>query len=1068
MNEETVIKGMFKALGMSCAGCALNVEKTLQQQAGVVKARVNYADSTATVDYDASVVTPFQLRQAVREAGYDLDVEPMEEAEDESKSKAYGVYVAAGLSVIIVTLSMTPHLMHLPWVGWLTAALATPTVFICGQSFFVNAWRQGLHFRMNMDTLVALSAGAAYVFSLVGLFCPEFWTSRGLPVNLWFETAAVIVTFILLGRRLEAGAKRRTASAIRNLIGLQPEIATVISADGQPQDVPARELHPGDCVLVRTGEKIAVDGIIADGRAAIDESMLTGEPLAVAKQVGDSVYAGTIVQSGWFRFIAEKTGSKTLLASMIRMVREAQNSRPPLQKIADRIVAYFVPIVLIIAIVAALLWMCLASDNPTVHALSAFVTTLIVACPCALGLATPTAVIAGVGRGADEGILFKDIDSIEKLRTVDVLLIDKTGTLTEGKPKVTDVMAQSSNAADILYTMEKLSVHPLAKSITESLNNSCKMLECITVEEIAGLGTTAVYDGKRYSVGNSRLFSFADEVVQHWKEAREAEGKTVVLFGDDSSVINAYAIADPLKTSSCEAVKLLNATGVEVVMATGDNPRAAARIAAQTGIERYSAELLPEDKLQLVRQWQRSGKTVAMAGDGVNDSAALAAADVSIAMGNGNDIAIQSAGITIVSGDLRKINDAIQLSRDTVRTIRLNLFWAFFYNLLALPVAAGALYPVTGFLLDPMLAGAAMAFSSVCVVANSLRLRKLKRFNVETGRTGIFVLGSGLLLVLFVMNLLYGTVSIPFNAIVDIFSGVDIENEAWRYIVLQSRLPQAVTALLAGASLAAAGLLLQTLFRNPLAGPSILGVSDGANLGVALVMLLLGNTLYTFSGSLALIIAAFVGAGAVLGVIIWFSTKVSSSVMLLIVGIMVGFLASSAISILNFYSTADRVRAFVMWGLGDFSGVSLKRLPYFVVFAMLALALAISLIKPLNAMLLGDSYAINLGLKVRRVRLVVLLCTGLLTAVTTAFCGPVSFIGLAVPHIARLLLGTANHSRLLPATVIFGAAVALLCNFLTSFPGSEGTLPLNAVTPLIGAPVIIYVIISRRNIHLFN
>jgi iron complex transport system permease protein len=341
--------------------------------------------------------------------------------------------------------------------------------------------------------------------------------------------------------------------------------------------------------------------------------------------------------------------------------------------------------------------------------------------------------------------------------------------------------------------------------------------------------------------------------------------------------------------------------------------------------------------------------------------------------------------------------------------------------------------------------------------------------SVTTSKSVVVLAGCALLAALFVANLIYGSVSIPFDAVCSILLGSgDIENEAWRHIVLQSRLPQAVTALLAGASLAASGLLLQTLFRNPLAGPSILGVSDGANLGVALVMLLLGNTLYSFSGSIALIISAFVGACFILGVIIWFSTKVSSSVMLLIIGIMVGFLASSVISILNYYSTADRVRAFVMWGLGDFSGVSLGRLPYFAVFALLGLALAVALIKPLNALLLGDAYAANLGVKVRRARILILLCTGLLTATTTAFCGPVSFIGLAVPHIARLALGSANHTRLLPATILAGAAVALLCNLLTVFPGAEGTLPLNAVTPVIGAPVIIYVIVSRRNIHLFN
>jgi len=440
------VQGRFKALNLSCAGCAMNVEKALKAQSGVVKARVNYADSSATVEYLPETVTPEQLRHAVRDAGYDLDIDTIDETlptdeDNASASLKYKTFIAAAFAVVVATISMSPHLMHLAWVAWVSLALSSIVVFGCGSSFFVNAWRQARRCKLNMDTLVALSTGVAYAFSVFSMLCPQFWTTRGLPVNLWFETATVIIAFILVGKLLENRAKRKTTSAIRRLIGLQPKEATIIRTEnGQPETVSIKALKRGDCVLVRPGEKTPVDGVISQGFAALDESMITGEALPKDKGAGDKVYAGTINIGDAFRLVAETTGDETVLSQLIRLVREAQSSRPPLQRLADRVVALFVPVVVAIACIAAVLWLAFDSMNPTVHALLAFVTTLIVACPCALGLATPTAVMVGVGRGAAQGILFKDTDTIENLSKINTLILDKTGTVTEGKPAVSAVM----------------------------------------------------------------------------------------------------------------------------------------------------------------------------------------------------------------------------------------------------------------------------------------------------------------------------------------------------------------------------------------------------------------------------------------------------------------------------------------------------------------------------------------------------------------------------------------------------------------------------------------------------
>ena len=764
--EKTTTQDTFPILGMSCAACAVRVDKTLNKQPGVCHAAVNYAAATALVEYDPSQTSPEALQHAVQEAGYDLVIAHDEHAADEVEEAHRKTYQslkrrtmwAILLAIPIAVIGM--GFMDRPWAGWSTWLLSTPVVFGLGCSFFVNAWKQLRHGSANMDTLVAGSTGVAYLFSVFNLFFPDFWLSRGITPHVYFESSSVIIAFILLGRLLEERAKGHTSQAIKKLMGLQPKTVTIVSLHSSLKEVPIEQIQVNDIIMVKPGERIAVDGVVTEGSSYVDESMLSGEPVPVSKQRDAKVYAGTINQKGSFRFRAEKVGTDTLLAKIIHLVQDAQGSKAPVQKLVDRVAAVFVPTIMGIALLSFILWMMLDSSEGFTHGLLALVTVLIIACPCALGLATPTAIMVGIGKGAERGILIKDAESLETAKRVNVVVLDKTGTVTEGHPVVQHILWADDEAkayAPVLLALEKMSEHPLAEAIlgNEELNlneelrmkneefaafnehssfpreagilhSSFKKVDGF--ESVTGQGVKGSYNGISYYAGNRRLMQGRriSSALQENASAWEAEGQTIVWFANETEVLAVIAIADRIKPSSVHAIRTLQAEGVEVHLLTGDNEATAKVIARQAGITKYKAGVLPQDKAAYIGQLQKEGKVVAMVGDGINDSAALARADLSIAMGSGSDIAMDVAKMTLISSDLRKIPEALQLSRLTVRTIRQNLFWAFIYNMISVPIAAGVLYPVCGFLLNPMIGGAAMAFSSVSVVTNSLRLRRKK------------------------------------------------------------------------------------------------------------------------------------------------------------------------------------------------------------------------------------------------------------------------------------------------------------------------------------------------------
>ena len=735
MEKGKTIKQTFPVLDMSCAACATRVDKTLNQQEGVSRASVNYASAMATVEYDPLICSPESLKAAIQEAGYDLVIEKGEEADREVEDAHTVKYKklkirttwAILLSLPVAIIGM--FFMDMPYANYVMWLLSTPVVFGLGKDFFLNAWKQLKHKSANMDTLVANSTGIAYLFSLFNLFYPDFWLSRGVEPHVYFEASSVIVAFILLGRLLEERAKGNTSTAIRKLIGLQPKTVTIVREDGQLQEIPIGEIRMDDVVLVKPGEKIAVDGTVTDGSSFVDESMLSGESLPVEKQVGAHVFAGTINQKGSFHFRAEKVGKDTLLAHIIRMVQDAQGSKAPVQKLVDKIAAVFVPAIMSIALLAFLVWIFLDPTDGFTRGLLSAVTVLIIACPCALGLATPTAIMVGIGKGAELGILIKDAESLEIARKVDTIVLDKTGTITEGKPKVTDLIGSvDSSLTNIFCSLEKLSEHPLAEAVVNHFPNGSVLIE--QFESITGRGVQGRVGGKLYMAGNRSLLEEKrvriDEGLSEEANRLTSDAKTVIWFADEKQALCLVAIADRIKETSEVAIRELQQMGIEVYMLTGDNESTAQAIAGKMGIRHFRAGVLPQDKAAFVRELQRTGKHVAMVGDGINDSAALAQADLSIAMGQGSDIAMDVAKMTIISSDLTKIASAIRLSALTVRTIRQNLFWAFIYNTIGVPIAAGALYPINGFLLNPMIAGAAMAMSSVSVVTNSLRLKGKK------------------------------------------------------------------------------------------------------------------------------------------------------------------------------------------------------------------------------------------------------------------------------------------------------------------------------------------------------
>lgn len=726
----------FPVLDMSCAACATRVEKTLNRQPGVYHAQVNYAAATATVEYNPQECTPETLKDAIQNAGYDLVIETNAQKEkiaEDAHSRKYRqlkqrTIFSLMLSVPVAIIGMC--FMDWTYANYVMWILSTPVVFWLGRDFYRNAWKQLKHRTSNMDTLVAVSTGIAYTFSLFNLFWPEFWLSRGIHPHVYFEAASVIISFILLGRLLEEKAKGNTSEAIKKLMGLQPATVTILTPEGQLKEIPVEQVQQGQRLVVKPGSRIAVDGTVYEGSSYVDESMLTGEPLPTEKIPGAKVYAGTINQKGSFSFIADKVGSETVLAHIIRMVQDAQGSKAPVQQLVDRIAAIFVPTILSIAVLSFLVWIWLDSSNGFTHGLLAAVTVTIIACPCALGLATPTAIMVGIGKGAENGILIKDAESLETARKVNAIVLDKTGTLTEGHPTVTDISDPllQSPLGDVLFTLESASEHPLAQAIVQ--HQTRQLLPMEEFESLTGLGVRGKINGTYYYAGNRRLLETHHLTVSPALTEEAArlsqEAKTVIWLADSQQVLGLVAIADRIKPTSREAVRQLQEMEISTYMLTGDNPETAQRIAAQCGITHFQAEVLPQQKAQFIKDLQKEGKIVAMVGDGINDSAALAQADLSIAMGKGSDIAMDVAKMTLISSDLNKITDAIRLSQATVRTIRENLFWAFIYNLIGIPVAAGILYPINGFLLNPMIAGAAMAMSSVSVVSNSLRLKRKK------------------------------------------------------------------------------------------------------------------------------------------------------------------------------------------------------------------------------------------------------------------------------------------------------------------------------------------------------
>jgi len=734
----TTVKRTFPVLNMTCASCAVSVESILKSADGVVQAVVNYANASVLVEYLPNMTNPQLLQKAVQSVGYDLLIEDDNNSQQETleaihekrfkslKNKTIGAIV---LSIPVVLIGM--FLMDIPYANEIMWVFATPVVLWFGKDFFINAWKQATHHSANMDTLVALSTGIAYLFSVFNMLFPSFWLSRGLEVHVYFEAAAVIIAFILLGKLLEEKAKGNTSAAIKKLIGLQPKTITKIDGDGNEMETRIDEVSVNDIILVKPGERVAVDGVVLSGNSYVDESMLTGEPIAVAKTEGGKVFAGTINQKGSFRFKALKVGKDTMLAHIIKMVQDAQGSKAPVQKLVDKIAAIFVPVVIGVAVLTFILWIVLGDNHSLIHGMLAAVSVLVIACPCALGLATPTAIMVGVGKGAENGILIKDAESLELAKKIDTMVLDKTGTITEGKPKVTGILWLNGDesAKPVLLSIEKQSEHPLAEAVI-SFIQATQTVPLQLFESITGKGVKASFQDEVYYVGNRSLL-LENHILTCAEFEKQAavwanQSKTVIWFSDSKKALSVIAISDEVKSSSPEAIQQLKQMGIDVYMLTGDNEATARSIAAQTGIDHYQSEVLPHQKEAYIKSLQQEGKVVAMVGDGINDSSALATANVSIAMGKGSDIAIDVAKMTIISSDLKKIPAAIQLSKQTVATIRQNLFWAFIYNVIGIPIAAGILYPFNGFLLNPMIAGAAMALSSVSVVTNSLRL-KLKK-----------------------------------------------------------------------------------------------------------------------------------------------------------------------------------------------------------------------------------------------------------------------------------------------------------------------------------------------------
>jgi len=741
--------------GMTCASCSNFVEKALSRTPGVQRATVNLASEKATIEYLPGQVDRAGLKAAVEQAGYGVhesspavaaNVLASDEELDARKAAAYQTLkrrfqVAVALAVVIMPLSMLmlwPAMMSrisTPVLNYVLLALTLPVLLYSGREFYVSAWNGLTHRTASMDTLIAVGTGAAFLYSLAATLIPHWFMQHGLMPEVYYDTTATIIALILLGKVLESRAKSKTSAAIKALMGLQARMARVVR-NGQELDLPIEQVVVGDEVVVRPGEKVATDGTILTGNSAVDESMLTGESLPVEKKAGDNVFGATLNKTGSFRFRVSKVGAETMLAQIVKLVEEAQGSRAPIQQLADKVSAVFVPVVIMIAIATFVVWFDLAPEASRVPlALVGFVAVLIIACPCALGLATPTAIMVGTGKGAEHGVLIRNAEALEKAEKVTTVLLDKTGTITRGEPSVTDFLTTNGDTPahllPLLAAVERQSEHPLAEAVVRYADTQGGLrLTATAFQAYEGRGAGATVDGQVILLGNRRLLSEHNVVLSTDTEQQAmqllSQAKTVLYAAIGGHVAALIGVADTVRESSRAAIQAMQADGIEVVMMTGDNQQTAAKVAEQVGIKRYFAEVLPADKAGKVKELQAEGRVVAMVGDGINDAPALAQADIGLAMGGGTDVAMEAASITLMRSDLQGVVTAIDLSRQTMRTIKQNLFFAFVYNTLGIPIAAGLLYPFTGWLLSPMLAAAAMALSSVSVLTNSLRLRGYK------------------------------------------------------------------------------------------------------------------------------------------------------------------------------------------------------------------------------------------------------------------------------------------------------------------------------------------------------
>lgn len=741
---------LLKLRGMSCAACASTIEEAIRAVPGVESCSVNFGAEQAAVRYDLQRTNLTKIQAAVEGVGYGaypLSDDPLvAEADSEGRDRRArhrqlsrkvvfslvisGLLILGGLPMMIgIPMPQIPPWLHNPWIQ---LVLTLPVMAWAGNQFFINAWRAFWHRSATMDTLVALGTGTAFLYSLFATLYPQWFLNQGLHPNVYFESSALIIALILLGNLLENRARGQTSEAIRQLIGLQAKTARVIR-NGETFDIPIAAVVPGDVILVRPGEKVPVDGEIIEGASSLDEAMVTGESLPVQKIVGDEVIGATLNKTGSFKFRATRVGKDTFLAQIVKLVQQAQASKAPIQQLADRVTGWFVPVVMAVAITTFVIWF-----NVMGNVSMALITTvgvLILACPCALGLATPTSIMVGTGKGAENGILIKGADSLERAHKIQTIVLDKTGTITQGKPTVTDYVTLQGTATELhllklAATLERHSEHPLAEAVVQYAQaQGVTLAHPQDFEALAGSGVQGMVAGHRVRIGTQRWMAdlgLATDLLQRQGETLENQGRTVVWLAVDGQVVALLAIADAVKPSSASAIAALQGMGLEVVMLTGDNRPTAEAIAREVGIHRLFAEVRPDQKAAQVAALQREGKVVAMVGDGINDAPALAQADVGLAIGTGTDVAIAASDITLITGDLQGIVTAIQLSRATIGNIRQNLFFAFIYNIAGIPIAAGILYPLTGWLLNPVIAGAAMAFSSLSVVTNALRLRNFR------------------------------------------------------------------------------------------------------------------------------------------------------------------------------------------------------------------------------------------------------------------------------------------------------------------------------------------------------